>query len=59
MSASQVFVRKGKGELIEDTQSDEMEAGYGLEVEECVEDERWEIGAKVCGVVDCVAGKLL
>lgn len=45
--------------MIEDAQSDEMETCYGLVVEECVEDGRRKVGAKVCRVVDCVAGKLL
>lgn len=36
-----------------------MEARYGVEVVESVEDVRGQLGAEVCGVIDCVAGDLL
>lgn len=45
--------------MIEEAQTDEVEARYGIEVEELVEEGRWQMGAEMCGVVDCVAGDLL
>lgn len=59
VSTSQVLIRKSDGEAIEKAQADEMEACYGGEVVESVEEGRWEVVAEVCGVVDYVAGDLL
>lgn len=59
MSAPQVLVRESNGKAIEKAQPDEVETSYGGEVVEFVEEGRWEVGAKVCRVVDCIAGDLL
>lgn len=59
VSGSKVLAREGDGEVIEEAQTDEVEARYGIEVEELVEEGRWQMGAEMCGVVDCVAGDLL
>ena len=45
--------------MIKEGQHDGVEARYGVEVEEFVKDERWEVGAEMRRVVDCVAGDLL
>lgn len=38
--------------MIEESQPDKVEASYGVEVEELLEDGRCEVGTEVCGVVD-------
>lgn len=61
VDGAQVLVlvaRESRGEVVEQAQPDEVEARYGVEVEEVVEDERGEVGAEMGGVVDCVAGDL-
>lgn len=45
--------------MIEESQPDKVEASYGVEVEELLEDGRCEVGTEVCGVVDRVTGDLL
>ena len=45
--------------MIEEASPNGIEARYSIVVEEFVEDEWWKVGAKVCGVVDNVAGDLL
>lgn len=45
--------------MIEESKPNEVKARYGIEVEEFVEDERWEMGAEMRRVVDCIACDLL
>ena len=45
--------------MVEEAQSDGVEASYGVVVEYFVEDERWEVVAKVGRVFYCVTGDLL
>ena len=45
--------------MIEQASPNGIEARYSIVIEEFVEDEWWQVGAKVCGVVDNVAGDLL